>query len=83
MNAYILAAIFYGICMLASLIIPFLALIYGVISVCYFWRRYFNIFKEGKAQAIRTKMVLLFDEDSLKQEILGLFIHEMLIQTSN
>jgi hypothetical protein len=38
-----------------------------------------NILTESKrgrkAQAIQTKIVLLFDENSLKQEILSLFIH--------
>jgi hypothetical protein len=46
----------------------------------------FAIAKEEKAdllaQAVRTKMFLLFDEDSLKQEILGLFIHKILIHLS-
>jgi hypothetical protein len=32
----------------------------------------------GKARAIRTKIVLLFDEDSSKQEILSVFIHKFL-----
>jgi hypothetical protein len=40
-----------------------------------------DILIQRGGKAIRTKMIL-FDEDSLKQEILGLFIHKILIQTS-
>jgi hypothetical protein len=44
-----------------------------------FWCRYFLVQSKrgGKAQAIRTKIILLFDEDSLKQEILCLSIHKI------
>jgi hypothetical protein len=42
-----------------------------------------DILIQRGGKAIRTKMILLFNEDSLKQEILGLFIHNILIQISN
>jgi hypothetical protein len=42
-----------------------------------------DILIQRGGKAIRTKMILFFDEDSLKQEILGLFIHKILIQISN